>query len=62
MRLPLKSVPLESFNIPEFVENDPGVSERALYEAIRVEGPAVEVQGRQVKVEVEEETKAKAAH
>jgi hypothetical protein len=51
VRVPLKEVPLESFNIPEFVENDPRVSERALYEAIRVEGPAVEVQGRQAETE-----------
>lgn len=43
VRLPLKDVPLESFNIPEFVSQDPPIPERELYEAIRVERTAVEV-------------------
>ena len=51
VRVPLKKAPLESFNIPEFVAHDPGVSERALYEAIRVEGPAVEVREQQMEAE-----------
>ena len=43
VRLPLREDPLTSFNIPEFVASRPQVSERQLYEAIRVERPAVSV-------------------
>ncbi|MFH1007200.1 MAG: hypothetical protein V1800_06835 [Candidatus Latescibacterota bacterium] len=45
VRLPIKQFPLKSFNIPEFVAHAPGISEQALFEAIRVEEPAITVQG-----------------
>ncbi len=45
VRLPLKDVPLESFNIPEFVARIPQIDERNLFETIRVEKPATTVQG-----------------
>ena len=44
VRLPLKRLPLKSFNIPEFVAHAPRISERELFEAIRVEEPAKEIQ------------------
>ena len=44
VRLPLKRLPLKSFNIPEFVAQAPRISERKLFEAIRVEEPAKEIQ------------------
>jgi len=43
VRLPLKEQPVKCFNIPEFVAEDPKVAERALYDAIRVEGPALAI-------------------
>jgi GDP-D-mannose dehydratase len=45
VRLPVKNLPLESFNIPEFVAQAPQIGERRLFEAIRVEKPAISVQG-----------------
>jgi hypothetical protein len=45
VRLPVKNLPLESFNIPEFVAQAPQIGERKLFEAIRVEKPAISVQG-----------------
>ncbi|HID09958.1 MAG TPA: hypothetical protein EYP17_01475, partial [Candidatus Latescibacteria bacterium] len=45
VRLPVKDPPLASYNIPEFVAHRPPIPERGLYEAIRVERPAVAVQG-----------------
>ncbi len=45
VRLPVKDLPLESFNIPEFVAQAPRMDERSLYEAIRVEEPAETVGG-----------------
>ena len=46
VRLPVKNPPLESFNIPEFVAHTPTIDEDKLFEAIRVEAPAVPVQRR----------------
>lgn len=46
VRLPVKNPPLESFNIPEFVAHAPTIDEHKLFEAIRVEAPAVPVQRR----------------
>jgi hypothetical protein len=43
--LPLKQPPLQSFNIPEFLAKAPRIEERALFDALRVEGPAVSVKG-----------------
>ncbi len=45
VRLPVKKPPLASYNIPEFVAHRPPIPERGLYQAIRVERPAVAVQG-----------------
>ena len=39
VRLPLRHVPMMSFNIPEFVAHDPAVGERELYDTISVHGP-----------------------
>jgi Tol biopolymer transport system component len=39
VRLPIREDPLKSFNIPESLAADPQVSERDLYEAIRVQQP-----------------------
>ena len=47
VRLPVKDLPLESFNIPEFVAQAPEIGERKLFGAIRVEEPAVTVQGKE---------------
>jgi hypothetical protein len=47
VRLPLKDAPLESFNIPEFMARIPQIDERSLFETIRVEKPAITVQGRE---------------
>jgi Tol biopolymer transport system component len=46
VRLPVKDLPLESFNIPEFVAQVPQIEERKLFEAIRVEAPAMTVRER----------------
>ena len=43
VRLPTRHDQLKSFNIPEFAATEPSVSERQLYEAIRVEQPPVTV-------------------
>jgi len=43
VRLPIRHDQLKSFNIPEFVATDPTVSERQLYEAIRIEQPPVTI-------------------
>jgi len=43
VRLPVREDRLASFNIPEFVAERPPVTERQLYEAIRVEQPSVSV-------------------
>ena len=42
VRLPLERPPLASFNIPELVADWPLIAERDLFEAIRVEGPAID--------------------
>jgi hypothetical protein len=44
VRLPVKDLPLKSFNIPEFVAQAPRIGERKLFEAVRVEKPAISVQ------------------
>jgi hypothetical protein len=43
VRLPLREDTLTSFNIPEFVAAQPSVSERQLFEAIRVEQPPMHI-------------------
>lgn len=45
IRLPVKDLPLSSFNIPEFLAQVPRIEERELFEALRVEKPARRVQG-----------------
>ena len=42
VRLPLERPPLASFNIPEFVADWPMIAERDLFEALRVEKPAID--------------------
>ena len=37
IRVPMKKKPLASFNVPEFVAEDPGIHEAGLFDAIRVE-------------------------
>lgn len=49
VRVPLREVPLASFNIPEFVAQAPRIEEGRLYEAIRVEAPAMAVRERPTK-------------
>jgi len=49
IRLPMKERPHASFNIPEFVAHDPGISEADLFEAIRVEQQPRVVKERKVK-------------
>ena len=51
VRLPLKEEPFASFNIPEFVAQWPQVDESELFEVVRVETPAreVEMHARMVK-------------
>jgi Tol biopolymer transport system component len=46
VRLPMREKPHASFNIPEFVANDPGIREADLFEAIRVEREPRVVQER----------------
>lgn len=38
--LPLETEPLSSFNIPEFIANEPPIQDKELFDAIRVEQPA----------------------
>ena len=42
VRLPLERPPLASFNIPEFLADWPMIAERDLFEALRVEKPAID--------------------
>jgi len=42
IRLPLDRPPLASFNIPEFLTDWPLIAERDLFEALRVETPAID--------------------
>lgn len=42
VRLPVAKQPLACFNIPEFVTHRPGVSDRQLFQTLRVDRPAVE--------------------
>lgn len=42
IRLPLRDDPMESFNIPEFVQNDPAVSESDLYNVVHAAGRPME--------------------
>ena len=44
VRLPVAQPPLASFNIPELLAKRPQIPERGLFEAIRIERPAVSVQ------------------
>lgn len=44
VRLPLREEPFASFNIPEFVAQWPQVDESELFEVVRVEAPAREVE------------------
>jgi Tol biopolymer transport system component len=49
IRLPMKKRPDASFNIPEFVAEDPGIREASLFEAIRAEQEPLVVKERKVK-------------
>lgn len=44
VRVPLRHVPLASFNIPESLAHAPRIKERQLYEAIRAEAPTITLQ------------------
>ena len=41
VRVPLRKVPLATFNIPEFLANKPRMKERQIFEAIRAEAPTI---------------------
>jgi len=45
VRLPVKELLPASYNIPEFIAHRPPITDGNLYKAVRVEGPALSVQG-----------------
>ncbi|MFH1007198.1 MAG: hypothetical protein V1800_06825 [Candidatus Latescibacterota bacterium] len=44
VRLPLEKMPLECFNLPEFLAQKPLISERQIFEVVRAESPTQEIQ------------------
>ncbi|NOZ23360.1 MAG: hypothetical protein GXP25_19980 [Planctomycetes bacterium] len=43
VRLPVKTLPMQSFNIPEFIKNDPLIREGDLFRVVRAETPATPI-------------------
>lgn len=44
VRVPVRDLPLESFNLPEFLAQEPQIKEYQLFEVVRAEAPTITVQ------------------
>ena len=49
VRLPLDKAPLECFNLPEFLNEKPRVSEREIFEVVRAESPTKNIESEKVR-------------